>query len=202
MAKWPAYGRCKSRLSKDIGKNYALKIQQKMLMHTLSVSKFLEREGHLDVTLAISGIGLGSSKRWCKKIGINNYNLQGRGNLGEKMRRQLLINESEQNEEKRDFIIIGTDLPDLCHLDLLEAISKLRENDIIFGPSEDGGYWLIGLSKKLVSRKLVHPFINLKWSSQDVLQNTIDNLSNLKLKIDFLNCKVDIDTIKNIEKRN
>ena len=201
MAKWPAYGRCKSRLSQDIGKDYALKIQKEMLMHTLSVSKFLEREGYLDITLAINGIGLARSQRWCKKIGINNFNLQGRGNLGEKMRRQILINTCKPSNEKRDYLIIGTDLPDLCHLDLLNAIYKLRDNDIIFGPSEDGGYWLIGISKKIISRKLIHPFINLKWSKQNVLEGTLDNLSNLNLKIDFLSYKVDIDTIKDIEKR-
>jgi len=202
MTKWPAYGRCKSRLSKDIGKAYALKIQKKILMHTLSVSKFLEKDCHLDITLGINGIGLESSERWCKRIGINNFNLQGRGSLGEKMRRQVLINKRAINNKKRDYLIIGTDLPDLSHLDLLEAMSKLRENDIVFGPSEDGGYWLMGLSKEIATRNLIHPFINVKWSSQNVLQNTLDNLSNLKLKIGFLKCKVDIDTIKDIEKRN
>ena len=203
MAKWPAYGRCKSRLSKDIGKNDALNIQKSMLFHTISVSKFLEKKGILDISLATSGIGSKGSKRWCKQLGLNYFNLQGSGTLGEKMKRQILINERFLiKSKKRDYLIIGTDLPDLCHLDLYEAISKIRKNDIIFGPSEDGGYWLIGLSKKVVSSELIYPFINLSWSKNDVLQKTLDNLSTHKLKIDFLSCKVDIDTIKDLEKRN
>tara|TARA_Y100001968_G_C19450730_1_gene768384 strand:+ start:771 stop:1382 length:612 start_codon:yes stop_codon:yes gene_type:complete len=203
MAKWPAYGRGKSRLSKDIGKNRALTIQKKMLMHTVSVSKSLEKNGHLDIYLATTGIGFKSSKRWCGQLGLNNFSLQGKGTLGERMRRQLLINSKNSSEsKKRDCLIIGTDLPDLCHLDLYEAISKIKKNDIIFGPSNDGGYWLIGLSKKFISEEIITPFINLKWSRENVLQKTLDNLSVQELKIDFLSCKVDIDTFKDLEKRN
>ncbi len=203
MAKWPGFGRGKSRLSINIGKHNALSIQKNMLRHTISVSKFLEREGHLDILLATSGIGFKSSQRWCKKLGLKNFSLQGRGSLGEKMRRQILINNRYiLNNDKKDYLIIGTDLPDLCHLDLLEAISKIKKNDIIFGPSEDGGYWLLGLSKDVISKKIFSPFINIKWSRKDVLQKTLDNLSAQKLKIDFLSCKVDIDTIKDVEKRN
>ena len=62
MAKWPAYGRCKSRLSEDIGKNYALNIQKNMLMHTIYVSKFLEKKGYLDISLATTGLELKVAK--------------------------------------------------------------------------------------------------------------------------------------------
>ena len=42
MLKWHAYGRCKTRLSKDIGKLHSLNVQKKMTEHTVSVAKFLE----------------------------------------------------------------------------------------------------------------------------------------------------------------
>ena len=202
MAKWPAYGRCKTRLSKDIGKDHALNVQKHMLSHTISVSKYLEKKGYLNISLATNGIGFKTSERWCTKLGISKFNLQGNGSLGEKMRRQILINNRLfLDNKKRDYIFIGTDLPDLCHLDLLEAIAKIKENDLVFGPSEDGGYWLIGLSKEIASRNIIYPFINIKWSGRDVLQKTLDNLSSQNLKIDFLSCKVDIDTIKDLETR-
>ena len=44
MAKWPRFGSCKTRLSKDIGKRNALRIQNKMLNHTLSVSNYLKEQ--------------------------------------------------------------------------------------------------------------------------------------------------------------
>ena len=201
MAKWHAYGRCKNRLSKDIGKISSANVQRKMTAHTVSVAKFLEMKGLIDISLAISGLGFKKSKRWSNELGIKNFNLQGRGCLGEKMRRQMLINKKISFAKKRNIILIGTDLPDFCHMDLLNTLTKLKNNDLILGPSNDGGYWLIAFSERLLSTDLYLPFINIKWGREDVLKQTIKNFSSMYLKHEFLHKKIDIDTIKDIEKR-
>ena len=201
MAKWHAYGRCKTRLSKDIGKICSANVQRKMTEHTVSVAKYIEKKGLIDITLAISGLGFKKSKRWSNELGIRNFNLQGKGSLGEKMRRQILINKKLCRTKARKIIFIGTDLPDFCHMDLLSTINKLKKNDLILGPSNDGGYWLIAFSERLLSTDLYFPFINVKWSSEDVLQQTISNYTSMKLTYDFLHRKIDIDTIIDIEKR-
>ena len=66
---------------------------------------------------------------------------------------------------------------------------------------QDGGYWLIGLSEKIISKNLHSPFINIKWGTKNVLQNTIDNFASSKFKYKFLDKKIDIDTIIDIENR-
>ena len=118
------------------------------------------------------------------------------------MKRQIVINKKfcTQNNLK-NIIFIGTDLPDLCHLDLINTIKELQQNDLILGPSNDGGYWLIGLSEKVISKHLNLPFLNIKWSKENVLQSTINNFSSTKLKYKFLSKKIDLDTIIDIEKR-
>ena len=78
---------------------------------------------------------------------------------------------------------------------------ELKQNDLILGPSNDGGYWLIGLSEKIISTHLHLPFINIKWGTGNVLQNTIDNCAPTKLKYKLLDKKIDIDTIFDIENR-
>ena len=202
MVKWHAYGRCKTRLSKDIGKLNSANVQKNMTDHTILVAKSLEEKGLIDISLAISGVGLKKAKKWTKDLGIKNFNLQGRGCLGEKMRRQILINKKSSFFKKiKSFILIGTDLPDLCHMDLLNTLTKLKKNDLILGPSNDGGYWLIAFSKKLLFTDLYLPFINIKWGKEDVLQQTINNCSPMSLRYDFLDKKIDIDTILDIEKR-
>ncbi len=201
MAKWHAYGRCKNRLSKDIGKICSANIQRIMTEHTVSVAKSLEKKGLIEISLAISGLGFKKSKRWSNELGIKNFNLQGRGCLGERMRRQILINKKLSFTKSRTFIFIGTDLPDLCHMDLLNTLKKLKKNDLILGPSNDGGYWLIAFSEKLLSTDLYLPFINIKWGRGDVLKQTIKNFSSINLKHEFLHRKIDIDTISDIEKR-
>ena len=202
MTKWNGFGRCKTRLSKDIGKVNSAKVQSLMTKHTISVVKFLEKKGLIYNSLAISGLGLNNSRRWSNKLGIKKFNLQGRGCLGERMKRQILINKKFCIHKKiKNIIFIGTDLPDLCHLDLLNAINKLQQNDLVLGPSNDGGYWLIALSEKILSTHMHLPFIKVRWSKENVLQNTIDNLDSLKFKYDFLNQKIDIDTLADIESR-
>tara|TARA_Y100000991_G_scaffold182087_1_gene145141 strand:+ start:206 stop:814 length:609 start_codon:yes stop_codon:yes gene_type:complete len=201
MAKWHAYGRCKTRLSKDIGKISSANVQRKMTEHTISVAKYLEKKGLINISLAISGLGLKKSKRWSRELGIENFNLQGRGCLGEKMKRQILINKKFSHKKIKNFIFIGTDLPDFCHMDLLNTLRKLKTNDLILGPSNDGGYWLIAFSEKLLSTDLYVPFINITWSSENVLKQTINNFNSRELTHYFLREKIDIDTLKDIEKR-
>ena len=153
--------------------------------------------------MAISGVGFKRGRKWSKQLGIENFNLQGQGCLGEKMRRQIIVNKKFCfYKEIKNIIIIGSDLPDLCHLDILNTISKLKNNDIIYGPSKDGGYWLIAFSEKLLSTNLYLPFINIKWSKENVLQRTISNFSSMNLKHDFLCSKTDIDMISDIQNRD
>jgi len=198
MTKWPGYGRVKTRLSNDIGKNNSLKINNYMFRHTLSVAEYLQKKEILEISLAITGIGPSRSKKWCDNLKINYFNLQGSGCLGERMKRQLI----KLKRMPRKILIIGTDLPDLCHLDLINGISKLDSKDAILGPSNDGGYWMIGLSEKLLARNIVSPFININWSSDNVIQSTINNFTDQNIKVDYLTTKIDIDTILDLKRRS
>ena len=92
MAKWHGFGRCKTRLSKDIGKSNSAKIQSVMTKHTISVAKFLQENKLLDISIAITGLGVGNCRKWSRELGIKKFNLQGKGCLGEKMKRQIIIN--------------------------------------------------------------------------------------------------------------
>ena len=202
MAKWHGFGRCKTRLSKDIGKSNSAKVQSVMTKHTISVAKSLQKNKLIDISIAISGLGRKNCRKWSRELGIKKFNLQGKGCLGEKMKRQIIINKKFCAKNKiKNIIFIGTDLPDLCHQDLLKTLRELQQNDLILGPSNDGGYWLIGLSEKIISTNLYSPFINIKWGTKNVLQNTIDNLASSKFKYKFLDKKIDIDTIIDIENR-
>ena len=203
MAKWHGFGRCKTRLSRDIGKINSAKVQSVMTNHTICVAKSLHKIKLIDISIAISGLGKKNCRKWSEELGIKKFNLQGKGCLGEKMKRQIIINKKFCTQNKiKNIIFIGTDLPDLCHQDLLKTLRELQQNDLILGPSNDGGYWLIGLSEKIISTNLYSAFINIKWGTKNVLQNTIDNFATTKLRYKFLDKKIDIDTIIDIENKN
>ena len=100
MAKWHGFGRCKTRLSKDIGKSISAKVQNVMTRHTISVAKSLQKTKLIDVSIAISGLGKKNSSRWSQELGIKTFNLQGKGCLGEKMKRQIIINKKFCTQNK------------------------------------------------------------------------------------------------------
>ena len=75
MAKWHGFGRCKTRLSRDIGKLNSSKIQNIMTKHTISVARSVEQKGLINISLAISGLGFNKSRKVIKEKIFPNGNV-------------------------------------------------------------------------------------------------------------------------------
>ena len=193
MTRWHAIYRCKSRLSEDIGALHAAKIQEKLTNHTIKVARKIQKEGLADVKVAIDGIGIQAAKKWALRNKIQKIETQGAGNLGTKMKRQFLKTHSYQI--RKPIILIGTDLPTISHFDLVQAIQILKNKEMVLGPSMDGGYWLIGLSKNLLNPLCAWPFSGINWGSDKVLQKTIQLASLNQINYQLLQTKNDLDNI-------
>ena len=201
MTRWHSIYRCKSRLSKEIGAHKAAKIQEKLTRHTIKVAKEIQKDGLADIKVAIDGIGIKAAKKWALQNKIKKVANQGPGNLGTKMKRQFLKTSTEKtfsHQLPNSILLIGTDLPSLSYFDLNQAINILNHKEMVLGPSNDGGYWLIGLSKKLLNPLYSRPFSGINWGTDQVLQQTI-RLANLN-KIDYqvLQNKNDLDNIRDL----
>ena len=198
MTKWHAIFRCKSRLANDIGAFKAAKIQKRLTNHTINVAKKIQKEGHADIKVAIDGIGIKAAKKWAVLNKIKNVEIQGPGNLGTKMKRQFLKTHHEKNlshQIRNPILIIGSDLPSISHYELIQAIQTLKHKEMVLGPSSDGGYWLIGLSKKLLNPLCTWPFSGINWGSDKVLQETIRLASLNQIDFQLLQTKNDLDNI-------
>ena len=198
MTRWHATFRCKSRLSKDIGAFNASKIQEKLTNHTIQVAKEIQKEGVADIKVAIDGMGVQAAKKWAIRNKIQKVATQGPGNLGTKMKRQFLKTYSEKTvfqQIPNSILLIGTDLPSISRLDLIQAIQILTHNEMVIGPSTDGGYWLIGLSNKLINPISSWPFSGISWGSDKVLEETIRLASLNQIHYQLLQTKNDLDTI-------
>ena len=198
MARWHAINRCKSRLSKDIGALNASKIQERLTNHTIKVAKEIQKEGLADIKVAIDGIGIQAAKKWGQLNKIKTVTIQGPGNLGTKMKRQFLKTHSEKtlsHQTRSPVLIIGTDLPSISHFELNQAVQMLKHQDMVLGPSSDGGYWLIGLSNKLLNPLCYWPFSGIKWGTDEVLQETIRLASLNQINYQLLQTKNDLDNI-------
>ena len=90
-------------------------------------------------------------------------------------------------------VLIGSDLPEISKEIILEGFNKLEQNELVFGPADDGGYYLIGLSKMNAA-----PFENKPWSQPNLLETTIEELSSSNLKFSLLENLNDIDTFEDL----
>jgi len=201
MMRWHAIYRCKSRLSKDIGAFKAAKIQEKLTNHTINVAKGLQEEGLVEIKIAIDGIGIKAAKKWGLLNKVKTVEIQGPGNLGTKMKRQFLKNHSKKTlsrQTQNPILLIGTDLPSISRFDLTEGIQALNHKDMVLGPSNDGGYWLIGLSSKLINPLFGWPFSGISWGTDQVLKETIRLASLNQIDYKLLQTKNDLDDIEDL----
>jgi len=201
MTRWHSIYRCKSRLSKDIGALKAAKIQEKLTNHTIQVAKGIQNKGLANVKIAIDGIGIKAAKKWASKNKIETVSTQGPGNLGTKMKRQFLKTHAEKNKSSKSsnsILLIGTDLPSISNFDLIQAIEILNYKEMVLGPSNDGGYWLIGLANKLLIPLCTWPFSGINWGTDQVLKKTIRLATLNQIDYKLLQTKNDLDNISDL----
>jgi rSAM/selenodomain-associated transferase 1 len=93
--------------------------------------------------------------------------------------------------------IIGTDSPDLPPEYIAEAFDQLEADkaDVVFGPAEDGGYYLLGLRQ---SRREL--FADIAWSTSDVLDASLKRATTLGLRTSLLPKWYDIDTLQDLQR--
>ncbi len=84
------------------------------------------------------------------------------------------------NSGSQKVIIVGTDIPDLSKEIVIKAFKLLDSNDVVIGPSKDGGYYLLGMKK--MNAQL---FEGIQYSTYSVLNETLIKIKKLKLVISF-----------------
>ncbi|GAB3001467.1 TIGR04282 family arsenosugar biosynthesis glycosyltransferase [uncultured Cyclobacterium sp.] len=175
--KFPSPGKVKTRLAATIGNEKAVYIYSYLLNYTHKILSSIKadvlifHEGQIDK----------------QQYAEDNYSFypQCGKDLGQKM-----SNAFDQTFEQGydQIIIIGTDCLELRSRHIEEAFACLKNNDLILGPAEDGGYYLIGLNKN--DGQL---FENIVWSSDSVFANTMAIATEKQLKVHLLECLNDID---------
>ena len=88
-------------------------------------------------------------------------------------------------------ILIGSDIADFDLADLNSAHAALEDGaDAVVGPAQDGGYWLIGLSRRVDGL-----FRSMPWSSPRLYARTIRHFEREQLDWVELTTRSDVDTI-------
>lgn len=110
---------------------------------------------------------------------------QGEGNLGARLQRAF----AEAFVAGARRVVVGSDCPDVCAEDIREAWQALATADVVLGPANDGGYWLIGLAQP--QPRL---FADMPWSTAGVFRQTLERARALGLRVAQLRQLADVDT--------
>ncbi|MSP01188.1 MAG: glycosyltransferase [Acetobacteraceae bacterium] len=157
FARAPRLGTVKRRLARDIGDRAALRFHRDTLSHLL---RGLLRDRRFRTVLALTPDG--AKDRLPVRVARVG---QGMGDIGQRMHaacRKFL---------KGKVAIVGSDIPDARAADLSTAFRALGCHDAVFGPAEDGGYWLVALGPRRPSQ----PFVKARWSTEHALADTLRN---------------------------
>ena len=84
-------------------------------------------------------------------------------------------------------IVISSDTPHISRASILQARQALETTDVVLGPAEDGGYYLIAM------REPHDVFQGISMSTEVVLQMTIEKAQEQDLSVRLLDPLFDID---------
>ncbi len=178
MLKEPQPGRVKTRLGRDLGMVPAawwFRHQVQRLLRTVDDPRW-------QVVLAVSPDYRGLTSRvWPARFARIP---QGRGNLGDRMRRAM-------RAARGPVCVIGADVPGISRAAIAEAFAALGTADAVFGPATDGGYWLVGVTG--VPAGL---FDGVRWSTDTALADSVASLNGRRVA--FVRTLQDVDTVEDL----
>jgi len=184
FAKLPQAGEVKTRLGRSIGMENAANIYREFAEHAFGIAEelsFMGVETHLCYEPTVDEETI---RAWVHRS--FSFAPQQGATLGQRMYNAF---RKVIEEGAKKAVIIGTDVPELQSTNVAEAFASLDENDIVVGPSADGGYYLLGMKAPL--KEL---FDGIQWSTDTVFKATIARITDLKLSSAVLPVLHDIDT--------
>lgn len=164
----PIAGRVKTRLADAIGPVDALACYSSILARTIEVVADFDAELWVDNSMEDDSWTSGLTTR-----------IQSSGDLGTRMYAAF---------QDGVTVIVGGDIPLINKKHIEKAIEHLNSNDLVIGPAEDGGYYLIAMKEP---RKKI--FEDISWGSESVLADTLRNVDDLS--VEFTETLWDLDDV-------
>ncbi len=188
MAKEPKIGSTKTRLCPPLKFDEAANFYEALLWDTITMTAGIKE---IDLAIAISPP---ESADYFKKISPPETHLIPLtcADIGECL--MLALDKLLKLDYPR-VMALNADGPSLPPSYIQEGIERLEENDLILGPAEDGGYYLVGSKENYPDL-----FIGIDWSTNKVLEQTLNKADALNLSVHLLPTWYDVDTAKEIQR--
>lgn len=158
FARAPRSGEVKTRLAADVGQQEALEIYRELGSQVI---------GQIAAAASITvwcepADGIDETRAW---LGDLCYRGQPEGDLG--VRLAYAFDAHFNAHPSEPAIAIGADAPGVDAGVIARTGDALRTSDVVIGPASDGGYYLIGLS-----RRLPELFGGIPWGTDGVFEAT------------------------------
>lgn len=85
-------------------------------------------------------------------------------------------------------LLVGSDMPSVTVQALWKAFAILQSHDVVLGPTEDGGYWLVGLKQPFPPL-----FAYENYGTDSVLKDAVSICGRRGLSVGFADLLRDID---------
>ncbi|WP_299064738.1 TIGR04282 family arsenosugar biosynthesis glycosyltransferase [uncultured Polaribacter sp.] len=164
----PELGKAKTRLAKTVGDQKALEIYKFLLDRTRTIASQVNADKAVYYSVKIRENDLWDASIFQKHQQIGE-------DLGIRMQ-NAFHNGFKAGYDK--VLIIGSDLYDLTPETVNHAFHQLDTNDVVIGPAEDGGYYLLGMN-----RLHENVFQNKDWGTETVRAATLKDLQDKKVHL-------------------
>jgi len=183
FARSPELGKVKSRLALSIGNERALKYYLELLNYNDALFRSIN---------ALKKLFFKGDRNFPVQLFQDfDFYEQSGNDLG-----QAMLNAQKLCFEQKRLpsVIVGCDCFDLKGTDIKEAFRLLNNNDVVFGPASDGGYYLIA-----VNQPWPELFDGISWGTSEVLAQSIKQCIDNKLSYALLDVRNDLDDAADLE---
>jgi rSAM/selenodomain-associated transferase 1 len=179
----------KTRLTAHLPADRAAALRRALLVDTFEAIK----RTRVPIVVAFSPDG--GEEEMCELVGAPNVRFvpQFGADLGARMSHAI---ETALADGGQAVVLVGSDLPSLPPARITAAFDLLEHGaDVVLGPSEDGGYYLIGMRR--VVREL---FTDIPWGAADVLARTRAAAERVRLKVALVEQWYDVDRPEDVQR--
>lgn len=182
MIKHPQSGRVKTRLAATLGEQHAVALYRCFVQDLLRTVDAVDAHTLLSIDpwtmRADFAAWLGNDRWFQPQVGAD---------LGGRMDDAF----SQAFEAGHDrVVLIGSDLPDLPGDLLVKALRGLGRHEVVLGPAQDGGFYLLGWSRRAFRPGL---FAAVPWSTPTVFAECREALLRSGLEPHILPSWFDVD---------
>jgi len=184
--KEPCAGQVKTRLQPELSKENTLDFYMAMVEDL--IAQFSNGQSFDTVLFFSPASAKQKLQKWLGN-GLNFHPQKGR-DLGTRM--QNAFSWAFKHGWKKA-VLVGSDIPTLDLQTIENAFTNLNDHDVVFGPSDDGGYYLIAL--KEMNKIYFHDIV---WSTENVLSDSLEKALFAQHSVHLLGQKTDIDTFQDV----